>query len=64
MDTIVIVLGIFFALSFLASVVVIAACSLSSQISREEAGSVQTTIYTVQSRVVREGDYSRDSASA
>jgi predicted membrane metal-binding protein len=64
MNTIVVILGIFFALSFLASIVVIAACSLSSQISREEEGSFQTTVYTIEPRMVKEGKYSRDSASA
>lgn len=64
MDTIVIVLGIFFALSFLASIVVIAACSLSGQIGEEEEGMVQTTIYSIEPRGVKEGEYFRDSASA
>lgn len=64
MDTIVIILGIFFALSVLASIVVVAACSLSSQISQEEEEPVQRYIYTIEPRTVGEGEYSRDSASA
>ena len=64
MDIIVIVLGIFFALSFLTSIVVIAACSLSGQIGQEEEGMMQTKIYSIEPRGVKEGEYFRDSASA
>lgn len=64
MDTIVIILGIFFALSFLASIVVISACALSSQISQELEGPERSTIYAAERQVARDSQLMKDSATA
>lgn len=64
MDNIAIVLGIFFALSFLASIVVIAACALSSQISQEDEWSEEHAIYTIEPHTAQEAEFLKDSAPA
>ena len=64
MNSIVIVLGIFFTLSIIASVVVIAASALSSQISQEEEWVEQGAVYSVERRIVEDNEYLKESMPA
>ena len=64
MNSIVIVLGIFFTLSIIASVVVIAASALSSQISQEEEWVEQGAVYSVERRIVEDNEYLKESIPA
>jgi len=64
MNIIVIVLGIFFALSVLTSVVVIAACARSSQISQELEWANQSAIYTTEPQSIEESEFLKDSIPA
>ena len=64
MNTIVIVLGIFFTLSIIASVVVVAVCALSSQISQEEELVEQGAVYSVERRIVEDNEYLKESIPA
>ena len=64
MNTIVIVLGIFFTLSIIASVVVVAVCALSSQISQEEGWVEQGAVYSVERRIVEDNEYLKESIPA
>jgi hypothetical protein len=57
MNSIVIALGIFVALSFLSSIIVIAAFARSSQISKELESPDRRAIYTIEQRAAKEGDF-------
>lgn len=61
MGTVAIIIGIFFSLSFLASIVVISACALSSRISQELEGPEQSTVYAVENEAAKEGKLLKDS---
>ena len=64
MNIIVIALGVFFGLSFLASLVVVAACALSSQTSQELEWSDHAEYYEEELEYEVEYDYYQESQPA